>query len=162
MKKIHFGPQVHKSVSQCYTHTHTHIRSVMSALSLNCCVTPGRSHNFSEYHFLHIKWEVVTPSRLMPFPHQKEEGRQVWFCGFQTVCWGTLGCPKEVTRLSESHRILCNCEENSSLCHLTTTTKLFQYKHHTHWSLSMINVSSIDLMSYKIKLFLFMLIIKTI
>ena len=63
--------------------------------------------------------------RLMPFPHQKEEGRQVWFCGFQTVCRGTLGCPKEVTRLSESHRILCNCEENSSLCHLTTTTKLF-------------------------------------
>ena len=37
---------------------------------------------------------------------------------------------------------------------------MMQYKHHTHWSLSMINVSSIDLMSYKIKLFLFMLIIK--
>ena len=56
--------------------------------------------------------------RLMPFPHQEEEGRQVLFYGFQTVCRGTLGCPKEVTRLSQSHRTLCNCEENSSLCQI--------------------------------------------
>ena len=64
VKKIYFGSQFHKSVSQSYTHTHTyiHICSVMSALSLNCCVTPGRSHTFSGYHSLHIKWAVVTPS----------------------------------------------------------------------------------------------------